>query len=106
MKGDLISAVDAADFKRCWAIRQTLVGGSIDLEIFRRSCKPDTDARAAGFRVSALQLLIQMLPGELTGHIKDGQPTEALLKAFAQVPLIEGDALYVEELLRSIKRGV
>jgi len=47
-----------------------------------------------------------MLPGELTGHIKDGQPTEALLEAFAQVPLIEGDALYVEELLRSIKRGV
>jgi len=99
MKGP-IPAVDAEDFKKCWELRRELEGGSIDLELFRSLCKPTTDAFASGIRASCLLTLIQLAPPELASHIQDGAPSDALLKAFAQMPLEAGKPLSGQELLR------
>jgi len=107
MRGDQLAAVDAADFKKAWEIRQAHPHGAIDVEIFPQHCKPETNAKAAGMRATALMLLIQIAPEDmLKGAVVEAQPTEALLEAFADMPLTEGEAFSVQELLRSVREGL
>jgi hypothetical protein len=87
MKGDPIPPVDPEDFKKCWELRRSSPGGSIDIELYRRRCKPETDAFAAGFRAAALLALLPLIPPD---ELVSGEPSEALLEEFAQMPLAEG----------------
>ena len=98
------ATVNPTDLKKCWELRQALVGGSIDVELYRNLCGPGTDAIAAGTRVTALLMLIQLVPEEaLAGEVVKGQPSDAFLEAFARTPLTEGLAFSVDELLHSTK---
>jgi hypothetical protein len=103
MRGDTVPSVDPDDFKKVWAVRRALVGGSIDVEIFRRICKPSTDVMAAGYRASLLLLLTQSLPDELTEFVLEGEPSDAFLEMFATAALEEGKPLSLRELLKQIK---
>jgi hypothetical protein len=89
MQGNLVPTVDPEDFKKCWELRRSLVGGSIDIELYRKRCKPTTDAFAAGFRASALLAMLPLIPPE---ELVNGEPTDAFLEEFARMPL-EGKAV-------------
>jgi hypothetical protein len=82
-----IPPVDPEDFKKCWQLRRELEGGSIDLELFRQICKPETDAFAAGFRASTLLAMLPLIPPE---ELVNGEPSDPLLTEFARMPFEEG----------------
>jgi hypothetical protein len=95
MRGNRVPTVDPDDFKKCWRLRRSLPGGSVDVEVYRKLCKPETDAFAAGFRASALFALLPLIPSD---ELVNGEPSDVLLEEFARMPLEEGEPVSLPKI--------
>jgi len=102
LKGDSVPTIDFGDFKKAWEVRRVCFDGYIDVESVKPLFKPEMSVEAAIFRATMLLLLTQTMPDELAEFMDHGQPSDAFLAAFAQMPLIKGDEINVGELLKTL----
>jgi len=102
MKGDVIPTVDPDDFKKAWEVCRVCFDGCIDLESVKPLFKPDTNAEAAIVRASMLLMMTQTMPNELADVMDKGQPSDAFLTKFAQIPLVASGEINVGELLKTL----
>jgi len=103
MRGDVVPAVDPDDFKKVWDIRNSVFGNLIDVEIYRSLCKPDADVKATVVRANVLFILTRTLPDKFAKIMDRGQLNDAFLSTFANIPLVEGEDVNVENLLRQLE---
>ncbi|MGB7730238.1 MAG: hypothetical protein WBL50_19575 [Candidatus Acidiferrum sp.] len=105
------------DLDQRFPVRDPSQGYSVDVEHYKRACSPDANVMVVWYRLSQLVLLLHMnelgvstftLPEAL---LADGEPSDAVFKALATVPMtrlevgvnIEGPPFDIEELSRLIR---
>jgi hypothetical protein len=94
-----LASVEPEDFKKAWQIRRETSDSSVDAELFRLVCKPETDYLAAGYRASFLLLLIERFPELMAPFMVNGELSDAFLAAFAAFPLEIGGQIEFDRLL-------
>ncbi len=105
MKGlGQIPTVDPHDLRTILNVQRECPSGSIDALIYSRLCKPGADVVAGHLRASLMGILLQSIP-ELAEFVQDGEPSDALVLAFALVPMEHGKALHAHKLMKYLPKG-
>jgi hypothetical protein len=91
--GEPVPEVDPQDLKATWEFHQKLQGEhpgeqvATGVGVAQAICKPGADIRAVGYRSTTIWIMSRFAPEQIAPFMKDGQPTDAVFRAAAKVPL-------------------
>ena len=122
--GHPLPSVDPADLKSVWKMMQEIKkdfdermpnhdpnqGISIGIDLYQRACSPGADAFLVWRRLGMLGMVQKIFTdtGRTLPGFTDGQPTDAVFKALAIVPMTDGGyygfPIDAKELIRLIEK--
>jgi hypothetical protein len=91
--GEPVPQVDPEDVRAVWKLGQDVkkdhpgVEVAIGMALFEAACKPGAEVKAVVYRANHMWILQFMLPGIFEPWTKDGELTEPVFRAAAQVPM-------------------
>jgi hypothetical protein len=91
--GEPVPEVDPEDIRATWEFHQKLQAEhpgeqiAVCASLAESICKPGADIQAVGYRSTIIWMTTVFAPERIAPFLRNGQPTDAVFRAAAKVPL-------------------